>query len=208
MRLKVSLVEDDAGTRESLVKMIARSPRFECIGAYASAEQALREVPRNLPDVLLMDIKLPGRSGIDCTATLKVAHPDLRVLILTTYDESEQIFDALRAGANGYLLKRSRPAELLRAIEEVHGGGAPMSTAIARLVVAYFHQLPRPASDVEKLTAREREVLEQLAQGRLYKEVAEHLSISLSTVNSHVETIYRKLHVQTRTEAVLKLKPR
>jgi DNA-binding NarL/FixJ family response regulator len=178
------------------------------VGAYGSAEEALREVPRHLPDVLLMDIELPGRSGIECTSVLKAAHPDLQVLILTTYDDSEKIFDALRAGANGYLLKRTRPAELLKAIEDVQAGGSPMSSNIARLVVSHFHNIARPASEIEKLTPREREVLDQLAIGRLYKEVADHLGISMGTMNSHVEAIYRKLHVQTRAEAVLKLRPR
>jgi DNA-binding NarL/FixJ family response regulator len=208
VRLNISIVEDDRLTRENLVKVISRSSRFNCVGAYSSAEEALREVPRNLPDVILVDIQLPGLSGIECTSALKAAHPDLNVLILTTYDDSELIFNALRAGANGYLLKRSRPAELLEAIREVQAGGAPMSTSIARLVVDHFHQIRKPASEVETLTSRERGVLEELAKGYLYKEVADRLGISLSTVNSHVEAIYRKLHVQTRTEAILKLRSR
>ena len=208
MSIRVSIVEDQPSTRKSLEKVMESSPRFECVGAYGSAEEALREVPRHLPDVLLMDIELPGRSGIECTSALKAAHPDLQVLILTTYDDSEKIFDALRAGANGYLLKRTRPAELLRAIEDVHSGGSPMSSNIARLVVSHFHNITQPASEIEKLTSREREVLDQLAMGRLYKEVADHLGISMGTMNSHVEAIYRKLHVQTRAEAVLKLRPR
>ena len=208
MNIRVSIVEDQPTTRKSLEKVIESSPRFKCVGTYASAEEALREVPRHLPDVLLMDIELPGRSGIECTSALKAAHPGLQVLILTTYDDSEKIFDALRAGANGYLLKRTRPAELLKAIEDVHSGGSPMSSNIARLVVSHFHNITRPASEVEKLTSREREVLDQLAMGRLYKEVADHLGISMGTMNSHVEAIYRKLHVQTRAEAVLKLRPR
>ncbi len=206
MTLNVSIVEDDRLTRENLVEVITRNSRFKCIGAYGSTEEALREVPRNLPDVLLVDIQLPGRSGIDCTTALKASHPDLYVLILTTYDDSELIFSALRAGANGYLLKRSRPAELLDAIREVHAGGAPMSTSIARLVVEHFHQISKPSSEVERLTSRERDVLEELAKGYLYKEVADRLGISLSTVNTHVEAIYRKLHVQTRMEAVSKLR--
>lgn len=208
IRLKVSIVEDDPLTRESLARVVSRSAQHECIGLYGSAEEALREVPSHLPDVLLMDIQLPGRSGIECTAALKATHPGLAVLILTTYDDSELTFKALRAGANGYLLKRSRSSELLEAIREVHLGGAPMSMSLARLVVTHFHKIQQPASDVEKLTSRDREVLEQLAKGLLYKEVAHHFSISPSTVNTHVEAIYRKLHVQTRTEAVLKLQSR
>ena len=207
MKILVSLVEDDRKTRESLASLIEKSPRFELLGAHGTVEEALREVPKKLPDVLLMDINLAGGSGVECTRQLKAAHPDLHVLILTTYDDSDLIFSALRAGANGYLLKRSRPAELLRAIEEVFEGGAPMSARIARLVVAHFHQMPKASSEVESLTAREREVLEQLAKGRLYKEVAEQLGIGLGTVNKHVAAIYKKLHVQTRAEAVLKLRP-
>jgi DNA-binding NarL/FixJ family response regulator len=208
MFIRVSIVEDDPLIRESLAKVIGSSSRFECVGLYGSAEEALREVPRNLPDVLLMDIQLPGRSGIECTALLKADHPELQVLILTIYDDSELIFNALRAGAGGYLLKRSRPEELINAVEEVHAGGAPMSTNIARLVVSHFHRIRQPVSEVEKLTPREREVLDELAKGLLYKEVADRLGISRSTMNSHIEAIYRKLHVQTRTEAVLKLHPR
>jgi DNA-binding NarL/FixJ family response regulator len=205
MLLRISIVEDDPAVRKSLAGVIDDSPDFECSGAYGSAEQALCEVPHHLPDVLLMDIGLPGRSGIECTALLKAAHPELQVLILTTYDESKSIFEALRAGASGYLLKRSRPEELLKAIEEVHGGGAPMSPSIARLVVSHFHWLNHPAKEVENLTQRELEVLHQLAKGLLYKEVAESLGIGIGTVRTHVEAIYRKLHVQTRTAAVLKL---
>lgn len=205
MTIRISIVEDDRRTRESLAKLITTSPRFELLGTYGTVADALREVPKHLPDVVLMDINLAGNSGIECTRQLKVAHPRLHVLILTTYDDSEQIFSALRAGANGYLLKRSRPAELLSAIEDVVQGGAPMTASVARMVVAHFHQIQKPGSDVEKLTPREREVLEQLAKGRLYKEVAGELGISMSTVNSHVEAIYKKLHVQTRTEAILKL---
>ena len=208
MFIRVSIVEDNPLIRQGLAKVIESSTRFECVGLYGSAEEALREVPRNLTDVLLMDIQLPGRSGIECTALLKAGHPELQVLILTIYDDSELIFNALRAGAGGYLLKRSRPEELINAVEEVHAGGAPMSTNIARLVVSHFHRIRQPASEVEKLTPREREVLDQLAKGLLYKEVAERLGISRSTMNSHIEMIYRMLHVQTRTEAVLKLHPR
>lgn len=204
MKIRVSIVEDDRRTRESLAKLMATSPHFELVGSYGTSAEALREVSNDQPDVVLMDINLGGDSGIECTRQLKTAHPHLHVLILTTYDDSDQIFSALRAGANGYLLKRSRPAELLSAIEDVVKGGAPMTASVARLVVAHFHQIQKPVSDVEKLTPREREVLEQLAKGRLYKEVAVQLGISMSTVNSHVEAIYKKLHVQTRTEAILK----
>lgn len=187
--------------------MLSQNPRFECLGDYASAEEALKKLPGNMPDVVLMDIELPHKSGVECTQALKVAFPDVQILMLTTYHDSEVIFNALRAGANGYLLKRTRPAALLKAIEEVYAGGAPMTASIARQVVTHFHQITKPTNEVDKLTPREREVLEELAKGSLYKEVADHLKISLSTVNSHIEAIYNKLHVQTRTEAVLKLRP-
>ena len=205
--LRVALVEDDALTRQSLVRVIDREPGLESFGAYASAEEAGREVPLRLPDVLLVDIELPGRNGIDCTAALKAAHPGLHVLILTTYDDRSLIFNALRAGANGYLLKRARPAEIVKAIREVASGGAPMSAHVARLVVGYFHRTPESNDHLESLTPREREVLESLARGLLYKEVADELGLSPSTINFHVEAIYRKLHVRSRAEAVLKLRP-
>jgi len=205
MKIRVSLVEDDKKTRENLARLIQNAPKFELIATYSSADEALLEAPKRLPEVMLMDINLPGKSGVWCTEKLKASHPELRVLILTTYDDSEMIFSALRAGANGYLLKRSRPAELLDGIEELFHGGAPMSASIARMVVSHFHQQKKPASEVDSLTPRERDVLDHLAKGLLYKEVAETLGISLSTVNTHIEAIYRKLQVQTRTEAILKL---
>jgi len=205
MRLRISIVEDDRVTREYLRKVIESRAGYTCNAEYGSAEEALKNLPTNLPDVLLMDIQLPGSSGIECTQKLKAAHPNLQILMLTTYDNSELIFNALKAGANGYLLKRSTPEELLEAIANVYAGGAPMSASVARLVVTHFHQINQPASEVEKLSARERQVLELLAKGLLYKEVADELRISMSTVNTHIEAIYRKLHVQTRTEAVLKL---
>jgi DNA-binding NarL/FixJ family response regulator len=208
MPLHVAIVEDDTLTRDTLARLIADGPDLKCIGAYGSAEEALREIPRTLPDLVLMDINLPGRSGVDCTAALKAARPELLILMLTTNDDSEVVFQALRAGASGYLLKRSSAAEVLNAIEEVRSGGAPMSPVIARLVVSHFHRKPTVNGEIETLSPREREVLELLAKGRLYKEIADQLGVGRSTINRHVEAIYRKLHVQTRTEAVLKLHPR
>jgi DNA-binding NarL/FixJ family response regulator len=205
MRLTISIVEDDRVTREYLRKVIETNPSYQCVGEYGSAEEALEKLPGNLPDVVLMDIQMPGRSGIECALALKTAHPDLLVLMLTTYDNSELIFNALRAGANGYLLKRSKPEEILNAIENVYAGGAPMSASVARMVVTHFHQNKQPAREVDKLSSREREILELLAKGLLYKEVADQLGISRSTVNTHIEAIYRKLHVQSRTEAIMKL---
>jgi DNA-binding NarL/FixJ family response regulator len=197
MPIRVAIVEDDPLTRKGLVMHINRASNLQCVGCYENAEDAEREIPQVLPDVVLMDINLHGRSGIACVDKLKQTHPQIQFLILTTYDDSELIFAALRAGADGYLLKRTRPAQLLKAIEEVRGGGLPMSSNIARLLVTHFHQTQQPVNDMQKLMRREREVLDQLAKGLGYGEVAEHLGISMGTMNSHVEAIYRKLHMQT-----------
>jgi DNA-binding NarL/FixJ family response regulator len=204
MPIRISIVEDDRITRESLAALIARAENLECLDTYANAEEALGHAPKRLPDVLLVDINLPGRSGIECVATLKAAHPRLNVLMLTTYDDTESIFDSLRAGASGYLLKRTPSAEIITAIREVHAGGSPMSMHIARKVVSHFHGA-RPANpEMQTLTPREQEILAHLARGLHYKEIADQLSISTSTVRAHLHTIYGKLHVQSRTEAVVK----
>ena len=202
--ITVSIVEDNLGTRTNLVKLLGGETRLRLLNAYATAEEGLRDIPVNPPDVALVDIKLPGMSGVECVTKLKAQLPALRVLILTTYQESDLIFNCLRAGANGYLLKDMPAAELIQAIEEVHSGGAPMSMQIARKVVAYFHEIKAPADDMGKLTQREQEILALLAQGYLYKEIADKLGISLNTMKSHQREIYEKLHVQSRTEATLK----
>ena len=202
--IKVSIVEDSRGTRESLTELIGRAPGLRCVGAHANGEAALRSIPTETPDVVLMDINLPGMSGIECVARLKTRLPKLQVLMLTTYEESDLIFDSLRSGASGYLLKNMPPAELIQAVEQVHSGGAPMSMQIARKVVTHFQQIKQPSSDVEKLTKREHEILALLAKGYLYKEIADQLGITLSTVRAHLHTVYEKLHVQSRTQAVVK----
>ena len=204
MVIAVSIIEDNQGTRDDLVELLNRAPNLRCLAAYDSAEAALAEIASRTPDVALVDINLPGMNGIELVAKLKSASPKVQVLILTCYEESRMIFDALRAGASGYLLKKSIPTELIPSIELVHNGGAPMSVQIARQVVDYFHQIPAAETDVEKLTKREQEVLELLAKGFLYKEISEHLRIGLPTVKSHLKQIYEKLHVQTRTEAAIK----
>jgi len=204
MPITVSIVEDSRGTRESLTELLKRSPGLRCVGAYANGEQALRELPGSIPDVVLMDINLPGMSGIECVARLKQKNPKTQVLMLTTYEEGDLIFESLRAGANGYLLKNMPPGELVHAVEQVHSGGSPMSMHIARKVVNHFQQIKKPSSDMEKLTKREQEILALLAKGFLYKEIADQLGISLSTVRAHLHTVYEKLHVQSRTEAVVK----
>lgn len=202
--IRVCLVEDHVPTREGFLKLLRHAPDIVCVGAYGSAEQAGEEIPKAAPDVVLMDINLPSKSGIECVAKLRRAHPGIEWLILTTHEDTDLIFNALRAGASGYLLKRSAPDELIPAIRDAHQGGAPMSIKIARRVVTHFHQAGEGADDSQKLSAREEEVLSQLAKGLSYKQIADHFGISPHTVNNHLRKIYGKLHVQTRTEAVVK----
>ena len=206
--ITVCIVEDNRGTRDSLVALLAQEPRVRCLAAYATGEAALAGIPVEKPAVALVDINLPGMDGIELVAQLKLKLPELQLLILTSYEESTLIFNALRAGASGYLLKKSIPEELVSAIEQVHAGGAPMSSQIARKVVGYFRQLETPPpgadADVQKLTAREQEILSLLAQGYLIKEISDRLGIAFHTARTHLRHIYEKLHVQSRTEAVLK----
>jgi len=204
MHIRVSIVEDNRGTRESLTELLDRAPALQFVSAHPNGEEALRRIPLEAPDVVLMDINLPRMNGIECVAKLKEQMPKTQVLMLTTYEESDLIFDSLRKGASGYLLKNMPPAELIQAIEQVHVGGAPMSMQIARKVVNHFQQIKKPQSDMEKLTKREHEILALLAKGYLYKEIADQLGITLSTVRAHLHTVYEKLHVQSRTEAVVK----
>jgi DNA-binding NarL/FixJ family response regulator len=196
MAITVAIVEDNRGARESLRELLGRAPGLRCVGVHSNAEHALEHLPAEQPDVVLMDINLPGMSGIECVARLKAELPKVQVLMLTAYEESDRIFESLRAGASGYLLKNAPPAELLAAIEQVRAGGSPMSMNIARKVVSFFQQIRQPDSELETLTKR--------AKGYLYKEIADHLAISLSTVRAHLHTVYEKLHVQSRTEAVVK----
>jgi DNA-binding NarL/FixJ family response regulator len=202
--ITVSIVEDNQGTRESLLALLNGVARLRCLAAYPTAEDALKGIPAQKPDVALVDINLPGMSGIECVSRLKLQLPELQVLMLTTYVETDQIFNSLRAGASGYILKNRPPAELVQAIEQVCTGGAPMSLQIARKVVEYFHRIAKPAAETEKLSQREEEVLALLSKGCLYKEIADQLNISLNTVRTYMKRIYEKLHVQSRTEAAAK----
>jgi DNA-binding NarL/FixJ family response regulator len=202
--ISVSVVEDDAGTRESLVAVLEASPRLRCLCACATAEEALQKLPTRLPDVVLMDINLPGMTGIECVAQLKVKLPRAQILMLTTYEDSKLIFDSLRAGASGYLLKNMEPVELVAAVEQVSAGGSPMSMHIARKVVSYFQQLKQASPGLEVLTKREQEILALLAKGYFYKEIADQLGITPGTVRVHLHSVYEKLHVSSRTEAVVK----
>jgi DNA-binding NarL/FixJ family response regulator len=201
---KVSIVEDDNEVRQSLAVLINGSEGFRCVSAHRSAEEALAGIPPAQPDVALVDINLPRQSGIDCVRQLKAQSPNLHCLMLTMYEDTDLIFKSLTAGASGYLLKRTPPARLLDAIMEVQHGGAPMSGKIARVVVQYFQQLKGPDPTTETLTRRERELLDLLAKGHRYKEIAETLGISFDTVRAHLRNIYDKLQVRSRTEAVVK----
>lgn len=200
----IAIVEDSALVSASLEKVIAESGECTCLCVCANGEQALRRIPETKPDVVLMDIELPDVSGIECTARLKRTMPDLQILILTVYKNNELIFQALEAGASGYLLKRSTSEEIIHAIREVKAGGAPMSSEIARKVVQYFRK-PMPVSaEIASLTRREEEILSLLAQGYASKEIGGKLAISYDTVCSHLRHIYEKLHVRSRTAAVIK----
>ena len=204
---KVAIVEDSRSTRQSLEAVINLSADYRCVCACASAEDALRELPWHQPEIVLMDINLPGMSGVKCVAQLKNLLPQVRVIMITVYRNPEMVFGALRAGACGYLLKRSSPDQVLSAIREAQEGGAPMTGEIARQVIAYFQSQTRVEDEVETLTAREQEVLELLAKGYSNKEIAARLSVSVAAIRWHLTHIYQKLHVQSRTQAVSKFRP-
>lgn len=199
----VAIVEDNAVMRKSFRQWIDGAPGFRCVFDCATAEEAIAEIPRYSPDVVLMDIHLPGESGIACTARLKEALPSVQVIIVTVYRNHDLIFQALQAGACGYLLKRASPDELLNAITEVRSGGAPMTSEIARMVVEAFQKKPTTGGS-DELTPREGEILAQLSEGLSNKEIGAHLEISYDTVRAHLRHIYEKLHVRGRTEAVKK----
>src|SRR6266496_1338748 len=204
MSIKVAIVEDDEQVRENLAELIRETKGFECTGTYASGEQALESLPRHRVDVVLMDVNLPGMSGVECVRRLKSVLPDVPVVILTVYDDSDRIFQALQMGASGYLLKRSTAEEILRAIQEVLRGGAPMSSYIARKVVQSFQRQGPSDQPAENLSKREIEVLNYVARGYTNKETAEALGLSAETVHGYLKTIYSKLHVRSRTEAAMK----
>jgi DNA-binding NarL/FixJ family response regulator len=204
MKTSIVVVEDNQGLRQQLVEILKSAPDLECLYAVSSAEEALIEIPKSPPDVVLMDIKLPGMSGIDCLPHLKKAVPETEILMLTIYEDAEDIFRSLKAGASGYLLKSSPPEVLFEAIRELRSGGTPLSVNIARKVVRYFQAAGQMERETEKLSTRELQVLELMAAGLINKEIADKLSISLQTVKTHVKRIYVKLHARNRMEAVLK----
>ena len=202
--IRVAMVEDDDFIRSFVAEAVGDSSEFTLIASCRTAEDALGTLPAVRPDVLLMDINLPGLSGIECVRKLKSQMPEAQVLMFTVYQDSRRIFDALLAGASGYILKRTSAAELLEAIRQVHQGGSPMSGHIARQVVQHFNRLGEGTRDVERLSRREKEVLHLLAQGAAYKEIADTLGLSLETIRMYVKSLYAKLHVHSRGEAVAK----
>src|SRR5256714_5199243 len=202
--ITVSIVEDNEQLRSTLARVLNRSEGFRCLSSYGNAEDALKDLPRVKPEVVLMDINLPGINGVECVRQLKQLVPALQFIMLTVYEDTENIFSALAAGATGYLLKRTKSAELLEAIREVHRGGSPMTTHIARKVTQSFQKAGPSPQPTENLSQREQEVLDCLSHGFLYKEIAEKLGISYETVHTYVRRIYEKLQVRTRTEAVAK----
>jgi DNA-binding NarL/FixJ family response regulator len=206
-RIHVAVVEDNERVRGSLVRLLEESPGFTCLSACSSAEQALEAGFENSADVVLMDINLPGQSGIECVAKLKARRPELQFMMLTVYEDADKVLAALKAGATGYLLKRSPPAQILASIQELFEGGSPMTSQIARKVVASFTALSTPSSArtaTTSLSTREREILEALSKGLQNKEIAEQHDLSIATVRAHLRNIYEKLHVQNRTEATRK----
>jgi DNA-binding NarL/FixJ family response regulator len=202
--ITVSIVDDEADLREHIAGYLAAAGNIRCLSAYASAEEALKHLPQDQPEVILMDINLGEMDGIECVRHLAVLMPKAQVLMLTVFEDTDQIFRALAAGASGYLLKRSPPKKLLEAIEEVCAGGSPMSAPIARKVVQSFKAAPKRADQSAELSERERAVLDGLAAGLAYKQIADQLEISIHTVRNYIRRIYEKLHVCSRTEAVAK----
>jgi DNA-binding NarL/FixJ family response regulator len=204
MCIAVSIVEDDAPAREILADWFKHTPGFKCVGQHGSVEHALECLPAEKPSVVLMDINLPGLSGIEGVRRLKPQLPGTQFLMLTVYEDVDHVFDALAAGATGYLLKQTPRDELLESVRDVHAGGSPMTNNIARRVVQAFHREDPGAPESGKLSPREREVLELLARGYLYKEIMSELQVSRGTVNTYVRRIYEKLHVRSRWQAVAK----
>jgi DNA-binding NarL/FixJ family response regulator len=204
---KVAIVEDNKTTREGLETIVNLSADFRCVATCGTAEEALKVLPKLEPELVLMDIQLPKMSGVDCVAQLKELLPGLKAIMVTVYEDPDRIFRALRAGASGYLLKRSTPEEVLHAMMEVHLGGGAMSGEIARKVIGYFREQTTVNTEVEELTPREREVLELVVHGLSNKEICDRLSVTMAAVRFHLKHIYQKLHVHSRTEAALKFRP-
>ncbi len=208
MNIKVGIVEDEKQIRESLMILINGSEGFSCIHCYESAEAAIADIPLQDIDVVLMDIHLPGMDGIGCITQLKPLCAEVQFLMCTSFEDTDSVFRALKAGATGYLTKTTQPSKILDAIVEVHKGGSPMSSHIARKVVASFQSNTKENSELQKLTEREKEILHLLSQGLRYKEIADKLFLSTETVRTHIRNIYEKLQVNSRTEALNKTFPK
>jgi DNA-binding NarL/FixJ family response regulator len=203
----VAIIEDNKATREGLQTIVNLSPDFRCTTTCATAEEGLKVLPAAGPEIVLMDIQLPKMSGVECVAQLKELMPAVKVIMVTVYEDPDRIFRALRAGASGYLLKRSKPGEILSAMREVKLGGGAMSGEIARKVIGYFQKQAIDQNAVEELTPREKEVLELVVLGLSNKEISARLFVSLAAVRFHLKHVYQKLHVHSRTEAALKFRP-
>jgi DNA-binding NarL/FixJ family response regulator len=203
-KINVSIVDDEVELRENIAGYVEAGKEFRCLSVYSSAEEAIAGLPKEKPDVILMDINLGGMSGIECVRQLKPLMPDTQMVMLTVFEDTEKIFSALAAGASGYLLKRLAPAKLLEAIREVHEGGSPMSAPIARKVVQSMQSPPAQRNEITELSPREREVLDGLAEGQAYKQIADKLGVSIHTVRNYIRRIYEKLHVCSCGEAVAK----
>ncbi|MGO9476682.1 MAG: response regulator [Limisphaerales bacterium] len=204
MPITVSIVEDNDKLRGTLARLLDRSDGFRCLSQYGNAEDALKDLPQVRPNVVLMDINLPGMNGVECVRQLKQLIPETQIMMLTVYEDTENIFNALAAGAGGYMLKRTSSKELLEAVQAVHSGGSPMTMHIARKVVQSFQRSAASVQTTENLSEREQQVLDLLSQGLIYKEISEKLGISYETVHTYIRRIYEKLQVRTRTEAVAK----
>jgi DNA-binding NarL/FixJ family response regulator len=202
--ITVSIVDDDTELREKIVVFVGTTPGFRCISQYESADEAICHLPKDKPDVILMDINLDGMSGIDCVQKLKPLLPESQFIMLTIFEDTKKIFRAIAAGASGYLLKRMPPGKLIEAISEVHEGGSPMSAPIARSVIQMLRNTPQRGESAESLPVRQREVLDGLAAGKAYKQIADEMGMSIHTVRTYIRRIYEKLHVHSRTEAVAK----
>ncbi len=205
MKIQVAIVEDNTAVRENLSRLINTTEGFACVATCVSVEEAWETLPKLVPDVVLMDIHLPGRSGIQGVARLKTLLPETQVIMLTIEEDNDRVFESMKAGATGYLVKHTSPAEILEAVRDVHNGGAPMSSQIARKVVTAFRQTPESSSSIGLLSPKEDQVLRLLAKGHRSKEIARELSIGMATVNTHIRHIYEKLHVRSRAEAVAQL---
>ncbi len=206
--IKVGIVEDNKTVREGFETLLNRTPGFQCVCTCGTVAEALRKIPKAQPDVVLMDIQLPDSTGVECTAKIKEMMPSVHIVIVTVYEDSERIFSALRAGACGYLLKRAQPEKIITAIQEAHEGGVPMTPEIARKVIGQFRGEVAAVEEVESLSDREREVLEHVMHGLGNKAIADRMSVTVAAVKWHLQHIYEKLHVHSRTEAALKFRQR